>query len=260
MALLYCEWNGDNWPDGELWLSEMHECDWYSNIGVDPCSRDDTYQIIRSNGQQMQGTLPPEMAMLTSLWEISLADNMLSGAIPYEFRELSQLDTVSLSSNLFEGPIPSFMWEFEDMTYLDLANNMFTGTIPNTVHLTEPNLNVLLVGNNDLSGSIPSTLGSLNWNRLHLDGNEFSGSIPPNLNSINLEELYLHNNQLTGTFPASPFVNDYGSQSKLREVTLYNNDLSGNVDEMCTLVSTGKLEAFQVDLDKMQCSCCSPAP
>ena len=260
MALLYCEFNGDNWLEGDLWVSELHECDWYSMIGVDPCSRTEEYQIIRNYGQQMRGTLPPELSMISSLWEITLSDNLISGTIPSDFAKLSQLDTMALSFNLFTGPIPDFMWEFEDMNYLDLAYNFFTGKIPDSVHLTEPNLKVLFVENNDLSGSIPSTFGSLNWHRLHMDGNGFTGSVPADINSAQLDELMLHNNKLTGTFPAESFANDFGGKSKLREVTLYNNDITGNLDEMCNLKIDGKLEVFEVDLDKVKCQCCSGAP
>jgi hypothetical protein len=260
MALFYCELDGDNWLDGELWLTEAHECDWYSIVGVDPCSRTEEYQIIRGSGQLMRGTLPPELSMISSLWEITLFDNMIFGTIPEDFTRLSQLDTIALSVNLFTGTIPDFMWEFKDMTYLDLAKNFFTGTIPDTVHLTEPKLQDLFIENNNLSGSIPSTFGSLNWRRLHMDGNGFTGSVPADINSANLEELMLHNNMLTGTFPADSFANDFGGQSKLREVTLYNNDITGDLDEMCNLFIDGKLEVLAVDLDTVKCQCCSGAP
>jgi hypothetical protein len=266
MALMYCEFNGDNWLEGELWVSDLHECDWYSMIGVDPCSRNEKYQIIRNYGQQMRGTLPPELSMISSLWEITLSDNLISGEIPSDFVKLSQLDTMVLSFNLFEGPIPEFMWKFEDMTYLDLAYNFFTGTIPNDVHLTEKNLRVLFLENNDLSGSIPSTLGSLNWQRLYLDGNELTGPVPADINSPNMEELRLHNNRLTGTFPAESFANDNPGKSKLREVTLYSNGkpdvpdsgITGNFKEMCRLQYEGKLQLLEVD--NPSCECCTGPP
>jgi uncharacterized protein YjbI with pentapeptide repeats len=204
--------------------------------------------------------------MISSLWEITLSDNLISGEIPSDFVKLSQLDTMVLSFNLFEGPIPEFMWQFEDMTYLDLAYNFFTGTIPNNVHLTEKNLRVLFLENNDLSGSIPSTLGSLNWQRLHLDGNELTGPVPADLNSPNMEELRLHNNRLTGTFPAESFANDNPGKSKLREVTLYSNGnpdvpdsgITGNFEEMCRLQYEGKLQLLEVD--DPSCQCCTGPP
>ena len=264
MALIYCEFNGDNWLEGELWVSDLHECDWYTMIGVDPCGRHEQYQILRNYGQQMRGTLPPEISMMSSLWEITFSDNLLTGTIPSEFKKLTELDTFSLSFNLFKGEIPDFMWEFEDMIHLDLAYNFFTGTIPDTVHLTEPNLRDLFVENNDLEGPIPSTFGQIDWQRLHLDGNNFEGSIPQDINAGKMRELMLHNNKLTGEFPASSFANEYtGRRSKLEKVTLYNNNIRGDVNEMCKLKddpSIGKLEYFAVDKDKVACDCCSGPP
>lgn len=111
-----------------------------------------------------------------------------------------------------------------------------------------------------MTGSIPSTFGSLNWQRLHLDGNEFTGTIPADINSANLEELLLHNNKFTGSFPASSFANDFAGKSKLREVTLYNNNIQDDLNEMCQLSKTGKLEVLEVDLDKVNCQCCGGPP
>ena len=261
MALMYCEFNGDNWLEGELWVSELHECDWYTMIGVDPCGRHEQYQIIRNYGQQMRGTLPPEMSMVSTLWEITLSDNLLSGTIPDDFRKLTELDTFSLSFNLFKGPIPDFMWQFEDMVHMDLAYNFFTGKIPEGVPANSPNLNILFLENNDISGSIPTDFGQLKWKRLHMDGNQLTGTIPSDLHSPKMEELMLHNNQLGGTFPTAPFVNDIpGGRSPLNSVTIYNNDITGSVEEMCPLTQqgTGSLTTFEVDVDEVLCSCCTP--
>jgi hypothetical protein len=258
MAVLYCEFYGDNWLEGELWISDLHECDWYNLVGVDPCGRRGQYQIIRSYGQQMRGTLPPEISMISTLWEVTLSDNLIEGTIPPEYHKLSQLDTFSLAFNLFHGPIPDFLWEFEDMAYMDLSTNFFTGTIPDTVPLTEPNLRVLFLDNNELSGTIPTTFGQLGWKRLHLDGNKLTGTVPSDINAPRIEEIMLHNNKLTGTFPVASFATEFaGKQSNLGVVTLQNNDLTGDMNDMCSLIDNGRLQTFQVDLDKMTCDCCT---
>lgn len=260
MALFYCEFNGDNWLEQELWVSEIHECDWYTMVGMDPCSREEEFRIIRNYGQQLRGTLPPELSLMSSLWELTLSDNLISGTIPTDLAKLYQLDTLQLSFNLFEGPLPDFAWDYDDMAFLDLAYNFFTGTLPDNVHLREPNLRVLFLENNNLSGSIPSTFGSLDWHRLHLDGNELTGVVPADLNSASFDELHLQNNRLTGTFPAESFANDFNGKSLLRELTIYGNDIEGDINEMCNLFYDGQMELLEVDLDKVTCQCCSGAP
>eukprot|EP00977_Amphora_coffeiformis_P026143 scaffold24206_cov250-Amphora_coffeaeformis.AAC.2 len=264
LAVFYCETDGASWDENDLWVSELHECDWNTMAGIDPCNRQEEYQILRYSGQQMRGTLPPELSMVSSLWEISLSDNFLTGTIPSDFSKLSELDTFSVAYNLFRGKIPEFLWTFEDLIHLDLGYNLFSGTIPDTLHLTEPNLRDLFLSYNQFSGTIPSTFGQMDWQRLHLDGNQLHGTIPEDINAGKLRELLLHNNQLSGNFPAESFSTEWsGRHSKLEAVTLYQNNLEGDVNAMCRLItdpSIGKLETFVVDLEKMACDCCSGPP
>jgi len=215
---------------------------------------------VQLEGLQIKGTLPPELSMISSLTEILLGDNLLSGNIPHDYDKLSLLNTLSFHHNLFEGPIPDFVWEFSDMVYLDLAYNFFSGTIPDTVHLTEPNLQVLNAENNDIAGSIPPTFASIDWHQLHLNGNNFSGPVPSGLISPDMDELYLHNNRLTGAFPTETYTSGYSSN--LKEVTLYNNEITGDLSGMCNLMLNGALEVFEADIANagVTCGCCSSGP
>jgi len=206
----------------------------------------------------MRGTLPPELSMMSTLWEVTLSDNLLSGTIPPDYSKLSELDTFSLSYNLLKGTIPQFMWEYKNMVYMDLAYNFFHGTIPTGVHHIERNLADLFLENNNLSGSIPTDFGMLQWKRLHLDNNRFEGKIPSDINSGKTQEIMLHNNKLTGDFPAADFATNFANdKSPLSMVTLYNNEIEGDLEDMCRLFFTGSLMIFEVDLDKVTCSCCT---
>jgi hypothetical protein len=230
--------------------------DQYSTTGESP------YRVVAP-----AGTLSPELGLLSKLVHFVLPsptldtvpqpEIKLNGTLPRTLELWTNLQTFNVSGNRLSGTWWPFRWKLLEL--LDLSENKFTGTIPDTLYWAE-NLKVFLAENNRLTGTIPSNFGSLNWHALHLNGNEFTGSIPPDLNSAQLEELYLHNNKLTGTFPANSFANDFAGESLLREVSLYNNNLEGRLDEMCYLVSYGKLQVFEVDLDKTPCQCCSPAP
>jgi hypothetical protein len=70
------------------------------------------------------------------------------------------------------------------------------------------------------------------------------GTIPSDINAPRIEGIMLHNNQLTDTLSAASFATkSAGKHSKLRVLTLNNNnELSGDMNEMCPLNIGIKLE------------------
>ena len=111
------------------------------------------------------------------------------------------------------------------VTQLVLTGNGLTGSIPSSLgSLT--NLLFLSLSNNDLTGSIPSSLGSLtNLQELSIAATQLTGSIPSSLGSLtNLTQLDLHFNQLTGSIPSS-----LGSLTNLTTLWLFDNKLSGTI-------------------------------
>lgn len=95
---------------------------------------------------------------------------------------------------------------------------------------------MLLLSNNQLTGTIPAQLGNLiNLEQLDLYSNQLSGAIPPQLGNLaKLQWLRMYGNQLTGSIPAS-----IGNLSSLKVLLLFDNELSGTIPS--TLGNLGNL-------------------
>ena len=131
------------------------------------------------------------------------------------------------------------------VTKLQLSFNQLTGTIPSSLG-NLANLETLDLSFNQLSGSIPPELGNLaNLRELELWGNELTGSIPPELGDLaNLQELELWGNQLTGSIPP-----ELGDLANLQELELWGNELTGSIPpELGDLANLQELELWGNEL------------
>jgi len=136
----------------------------------------------------LQGSLVDCWAHLpSSLTSLNVFDNRLSGTIPDWLGSLS-LSELNLGSNDFEGSLPPSLGF---TTYLSLFDNRLTGTIPPELaapdgRVGNAKLKSLDLGNNNLSGTIPFSIGESMFmlQALVLTNNEFSGLLPANLGTV----------------------------------------------------------------------------
>ncbi|RZC52761.1 hypothetical protein C5167_021188, partial [Papaver somniferum] len=64
------------------------------------------------SGNQLSGSVPPNLANCTYLNKLRLSSNHLSGQIPYELSSLARLNNFSAAYNNFSGQIPTFKSSF----------------------------------------------------------------------------------------------------------------------------------------------------
>ncbi|MDE0357996.1 MAG: M66 family metalloprotease [Gammaproteobacteria bacterium] len=176
-------------------------------------------------GNNLSGTLPPELGNLTHLRWLVLNGNELTGAIPAELGNLAQLRGLVLDNNELTGPIPPALGELSQLTVLDLTGNNLNGAIPAQLGAL-PRLDSLQLGNNDLSGPIPPELGDLgSLRRLRLSFNRLSGGVPPELGKLtDLAYLSVSNNELTGSIPS-----ELANLSAIRFLSVSRNNLTGAI-------------------------------
>lgn len=108
---------------------------------------------------------------------------------------------------------------------IGMPNNNLSGSLPPSIGNLS-NLNSLILYNNNLIGTIPGDIGNLNHLKyLNLSTNQLTGNIPASIGNLSqLITLHLGDNQLTGQIPYS-----LGNLVNLSTLTLLINQLSGTI-------------------------------
>jgi hypothetical protein len=102
---------------------------------------------------QFSGSLSDELVRsLKQLSFLDLSANDLTGTIPIEIGLLSNLELLYLDSNFFSGTIPSQMQALKRLSNLWLANNELSGNLP--VELASLVTGTLQLSGNNLTGSL----------------------------------------------------------------------------------------------------------
>lgn len=145
LALLYLTTNGDFWENTDKWLSVEDECDWH---GLD-CLNQEMFDVDLSRNN-LTGTIPSELGLLSSIRILELNHNSVSGTIPENlFKQMS-----SIRESLSACQPVTFL-RFEMIGYLcclfvtqhhfcrsltgliNFSNNMIAGTIPEFADLPD---------------------------------------------------------------------------------------------------------------------------
>ncbi len=190
LIALYNATDGANWTDNTGWLSP-DESTWYG-ITVTSCHITD----IQLDGNNLIGTIPPEIGDLTMLEGLSLGANQLSGSIPPEIGNLSNLIGLNLSINQLDGSLPPELGNLSNLEALALANNSLSGDLPVELeNLTT--LQFAFLGYNQFTGqAVAVGLNSVDMNTLQLQFNQLTGL--PDLNAYTaISSVNVANNQLT---------------------------------------------------------------
>ncbi|XP_056842104.1 probable leucine-rich repeat receptor-like serine/threonine-protein kinase At3g14840 isoform X2 [Raphanus sativus] len=209
--------------------------------------------------QDLQGSLPKELAVLPFLQEIDLTRNYLNGSIPPEWGTLP-LVSISLLGNRISGPIPKEIGNITTLTSLVLEFNQISGKLPPELGNLQK-IERILLSSNYLTGDIPSTFSKLTTlTDFRISDNQFIGIIPDFIeNWTELEKLVIQASGLVGTIPTA-----IGPLRKLTDLRI--SDLNGpgspfpplqNMTSMKTLILrnsnlTGELPAYLGSIIKLK--------
>jgi hypothetical protein len=123
MATLYLSFNASI-----PWLIQgQSECSWFSDSPT-PC-QGTSFRALSLSAHNLQGTLPPELTMMSDLRVLDFSKNQLQGTLPTFIGGLVNLNIVMLQSNQFTGQVPS---EWSNLTLANIVrvdDNLLQGTV-----------------------------------------------------------------------------------------------------------------------------------
>ncbi|PQQ11041.1 putative LRR receptor-like serine/threonine-protein kinase [Prunus yedoensis var. nudiflora] len=180
------------------------------------CQHLPNIQLLNLGNNRFGGPLPSKLWQCKELLELALENNNFSGSILKNIGNLTQSMEIYIAYNNLTGTIPDEIG--------DLQNLQLLGSLPADIGLRLPNLELLYIGMNLLSGAIPNFISNngSKLTQLEMGGNSFTGFIPSTLCALtitNLDILSLHTNNLT-IDTSSPEANILFCLSNLRNLKI----------------------------------------
>ena len=217
-------------------LSDLIALDFQDNelTGTIPDWKWDGLESLHLRHNALEGSIPNSLLSQSPYLRIlDLSNNQLSSSLPSAMRELSIIESINLGYNELTGDIA--LGPNEDLRSLtmptlrtfNITNNRMRGTLDFAELF--PELQILDVTQNRLTGRIPGVLGGLtNLEALYLSDNQFFGVIPTAIGSlVSLTTIVASNNLLNRQFPWDSFDGD----NRLTEIILSANSLTGTLPE-----------------------------
>jgi len=260
LSVVYYGTYGDRWVYSLNFLQPFSICYWYSVLQYPDLSQEFRGVACTESGQiaalfltrnNMEGVLPKELSLLTTLAAVDFNFNLFRGTIPDSYQSLVNIQNLFIMSNRLDGSIPTWIDKLTSMRNINLSHNLITGRIPTTMGNLQ-NMKGIAFDNNLLAGKLDGVFdtsvipgfrqleqlylenneftGSLgvhfaaeaNLTHFDVSDNEFSGIIPTHLFEMtNLEVLDLHDNEFT-TLPAA-----FQQNNKLELLALQKNNFNG---------------------------------
>jgi hypothetical protein len=107
LATLYYSFGGPDWQNEKNWLTGKSPCDPVKWYGVNCAQGTSNVLSIEMMSNNLMGSIPTEIVLLTSLSQLLLIGNKISGTIPSEIGLFQSLNELVLLQNELTGSIPS---------------------------------------------------------------------------------------------------------------------------------------------------------
>jgi hypothetical protein len=156
---------GEKWTFNSNWMS-----------GFDPCDSVSGWYGVTCN----------LVARISYVRGLFLNQNNLQGTLPLTLNNLSHVQSLVFDHNNIHGTLP-LLDSLSSLMRLHLSSNNFNGTIPPNLTKSSTDLMSLLIADNQLSGSLSSTIYSFqNLNALDVSHNNFTSYLDPSVCDVSL--------------------------------------------------------------------------
>ncbi|XP_035545121.1 probable leucine-rich repeat receptor-like protein kinase At5g63930 [Juglans regia] len=205
------------------WSSSTSVCNW---VGVTCGSRHHRVTALNLSNNGLVGTIPPHIGNLSFLVNLSISNNNFHGSLPNELSHLYRLELLHFRHNEFSGEIPSSLFNStSSLQQIVLQDNQLWGSIPSSIFKMST-LKLISLAENKFSGPMPSIFFNMSsLQHIDLSNNTRSGTLPPEVGNLTmLIQLYLANNHFEGSLPPSLF-----KCKQLQYLSLWSNNFKGKL-------------------------------
>ena len=179
-------------------------------------------EVLRVSQNQVTGSLPSSLPPKVGWLDFNY--NHLTGSLPAAWSNHSTLATIVLYNNNLTGPLPP-TWTCPQLILLTVLSNNLTGSIPPWGESgAMPVLQQLYIGQNKLTGTLPTLPASLQ--QTITGDNELTGPLPVHRWPPRLLTAEMSLNSHTGSIPA-----ELAAMTKLQTLQIVGNRLTGQIPE-----------------------------
>jgi hypothetical protein len=108
------------------WFGSPNECDW---TGI-TCNSDNTVIKLQLVSKQLNGTIPDDVGLWTSLAVFSVSVNFLTGALPTTIGYWTDLTYFGVYFNQLDGTVPKEVSKWTSIVDAFFMDNKFSGIMP----------------------------------------------------------------------------------------------------------------------------------
>jgi hypothetical protein len=128
------------WSNGDGWLVNANECgnSWYgircesNNLGGTVGMQNVVTEVNFYNNN-MQGTIPADLGLLTALTTFNVGVNVLAGTLPASIGQWTALTSFRVRNNALTGTLPASIGNWSLIRFAYFNFNQFTGTMPDGI-------------------------------------------------------------------------------------------------------------------------------